>query len=206
MPATPLNQADGNRQPTSKKGNSMKANQLATLVLRLMGIYCLIQSIPLIGMSGAVVANLGRDTFGFAPVAVVAQLLPALGLLTTGILLILFAVSWGDRLVQPTTAAPDFSAVSFEQIQALAFAVAGVIIFTGALPQLANGIFDMATWAMFKGENQVLQTYRRREFIMEIGVIVKAAIGLYLFFNARGFANFWRSLRTFGTPKPPPGN
>jgi hypothetical protein len=183
----------------------MKANQLATLVLRLMGIYCLIQSIPLIGMSGAVVANMVRDNFGFGAVAVFAHLLPALGLLIIGVLLLLFAASWGDRLAQSPTAGADVSAVSFEQIQALAFAVAGVIIFTGALPQLASGIFNLANWAMFNSVNQLLQAYRRTEFITEIGAIAKAAIGLYLFFNARGFANFWRS-RQFGTPEPPPAN
>ena len=36
-----------------------------------------------------------------------------------------------------------------------------------------------------------------------VGVLLKAALGLWLFFGAQGFVNCWRSLRNFGTPKPP---
>jgi hypothetical protein len=41
-------------------------------------------------------------------------------------------------------------------------------------------------------------------FLTAIGTLLKAMLGLWLFFGARGFANFWRFLRNAGTPKPPP--
>jgi hypothetical protein len=38
--------------------------------------------------------------------------------------------------------------------------------------------------------------------IFAAGIILKTALGLWMFFGARGFANLWRTLQNFGTPNP----
>jgi hypothetical protein len=101
----------------------------------------------------------------------------------------------------------NVTVVSFEQIQILAFAVGGVLIFAGALPQLFNSIYSFFIWLH---QNPDKNPYLNNSFpnnprliLNAIGTLLKAALGLWLFFGANGFANFWRSLRNFGTPKPP---
>jgi hypothetical protein len=36
--------------------------------------------------------------------------------------------------------------------------------------------------------------------LLAFGALLKTALGLWMFFGARGFANLWRSSRNFGTP------
>mgnify|MGYP001608239338 CR=1 FL=1 len=185
----------------------MKPNQLATLTLRLLGIYCLIQSVPILGMFGTVIVYAQHSDGGSTTSALVASLLPGVCLLAIGILLIVFSTPLGEKLHRPVTAETIASPISFEQIQVLAFAVAGVLIFADALPQLFNSIFHLISWVTAGKDDWQRQgtygAYSFREGTAAIGTVLKTVLGLILFFRPRGFANFWRSLRTFGTPKPP---
>ncbi len=101
-------------------------------------------------------------------------------------------------------------AASFEQIQILAFAIAGVLIFAEAFPRLLNIVFTLLYFLIQLKDNRpypdAAWLFNRFGLVTAIGTLLKTALGLWLFFGAHGFANFWRSLRTFGTPNPPPGN
>jgi hypothetical protein len=207
-PAVSLNRNDDGR-PIPKKGNSMKPDQLATLVLRLLGIYCLIVFVPMVPLFSSVVfyARSSNDNYGMA--AIILAVLFLVFWLGVGILLMVCSVPWGKKLAPKDIGEGNITAVSFEQIQILVFAVAGVLIFAEALPQLLNSIFSFFTSLnQVAGRSQppAYAEFNWRSLLGAIGTLLKAALGLCLFFGAHGFANFWRSLRTFGTPKPPPGN
>ncbi|MGA2179866.1 MAG: hypothetical protein ABSH15_09835 [Verrucomicrobiota bacterium] len=212
LSATLFNSGDDRRQPIPTKGNSMKPNQLATLVLRLMGIYCLIQFIPAISISTSTAPIIfSQDSLSHSEVtAIVMAALFLAFQLVAGILLIVKSVPWGGKLTPKDAGEANIAAVSFEQVQVFAFAVVGALIFAGALPQLLNSIYSFLFYL-----NQVTAQnpstsfatpHNWRALLTAIGTLLKAALGLGLFFGARGFANFWRSLRTFGTPKSPSGN
>lgn len=186
----------------------MKPNQLATLTLRLMGVYCLIQSVPVLGMFGTLITYARHSDVGSTGGVFVASLLPGICLLVVGLLLLRFATPWGEKLSEPVAAQTSATPVSFEQVQILAFAVVGVLIFADALPQLVNNITFLISWVTAEKEGWQKQftnsVYSFQEVAAAIGIVLKAVLGLILFFRARGFARFWRSLRTFATPKPPP--
>ena len=115
----------------------MKANQLATLVLRLLGIYCLIVFVPTVSFF---------SVFFYAQNGAFVSILAGLFLilwLAVGISLIVRSVSWGEKLTPKDAGDEKITVTSFEQIQILAFAVAGVLIFAGELPQLFNSIFSL---------------------------------------------------------------
>jgi hypothetical protein len=188
----------------------MKANQLATLVLRLLGIYCLIQVIPAFNLVINMIPFVqGTPMDGhndtFSGIALIMALLFPFGLrLVAGILLLLRSVAWGERLMPNENGQQNITAISFQQAQVLAFAVAGVLIFADALPSLFLGIFNLANWFEVHASHPELQSnYTLRNGLTALGALAKALLGLGLFFCAHGFANFWRSLRNFGTPKPP---
>jgi hypothetical protein len=185
----------------------MKADQLATLLLRLMGIYCLIVLIPMAQLLNEVIlfAQNGSDGAGVAEVVVVLLLL--VGWLGVGIALIVFSRPLGQRLSPTNTDDGNLTVVSFEQVQILAFAVAGVLIFAETLPQLLSNIFALLYYLIqLKEKNPFPDNgwpFNRFGLAAAIGTFLKAGLGLWLFFGARGFANSWRSLRNFGTPQPP---
>ena len=187
----------------------MKANQLATLVLRLLGIYCLIVFVSMVPLFSSVLfyARSSNDSSGLAVIIIAVLFL--VFWLGVGIALIVCSVPWGEKLTPKNMGEGNITAVSFEQIQMLAFAVAGVLIFSEALPQLLNSISSFfSSLHQVTGRNQppAYTEFNWRSLLSAVGILLKAALGLWLFFGARGFANLWRSLRTFGTPNPPPAN
>jgi hypothetical protein len=187
----------------------MKPNLLATLVLRLLGIYCLLQFIPTLTVTTpAVPILMEAENLGASEIIMVTAVTLFLAFqLLVGILLIVKSVSWGERLAGQNASETNASTIAFEQLQALAFAVAGVLIFTAALPQLFSSFvsFFISIGQINRG-NQYSNgslLYSWRSLLVAIGVFLKAAVGLWMFFGAQGFVNFWRSLRNFGTTKPP---
>jgi hypothetical protein len=140
---------------------------------------------------------------------VVMTFLGAACWLAVGISLLVFSKPLAERITPDASEGANaaVAAVSFEQVQALAFALAGVFIFAETVPQLFPRIFTVLLYLFgLNHGNQGLpfdQQARRTEFSAAFGGLLKAGLGLWLFFGARGFANFWRSLRNFGTPKAP---
>ncbi|HEX3856970.1 MAG TPA: hypothetical protein VHY30_06725 [Verrucomicrobiae bacterium] len=181
----------------------MKANQLAALVLRLLGIYCLVQVIPVASIFTSVIFSALNGANGSASMAILAALF-LISPIVIGVLLIIRSVPWGEKLISKDAGDGNISAVSFEQVQMLAFAVTGILIFAGALPQLFNSVFNLLH--LLSSENsRNTDPIHNNPYLIEyaIGTLLKTALGLWLFFGACGFANFWRSLKNFGTPKPP---
>ena len=176
----------------------MKANQLAILALRLMGIYCLVEGISMLPFfvtatfGGAKGPDFSMAIGGAATLVVISAV---------GILLIVFSVSWGGKLTPTEASEEKNSPVTFRQVQVFGFALAGILIFANALPQLFNSIFNLLR-ATSTNPDGFFNT-SRSQIEYAIGTIAKAVFGIGLFFGADGFANFWSSLRNFATPKPP---
>ena len=184
----------------------MKAKQLATLVLRLLGIYCLIVFIPFVSVFDSAIyyAGSAHDASGLA--GVIFELIALAFWLGVGISLIVYSVPLGGKLTKDF-AESTFAALSVEQIQVLAFAIAGVLIFAGALPQLFNSIYSLLISLHQLAHHDQYPIGTKFDgwhtLLVGVGTFLKAGLGLWLFFGAHGFANFWRSMRNFGTPKPP---
>lgn len=185
----------------------MKANQLATLVLRLLGIYCLIQIVPTVTVlsSITIVAETAENSDFPSAMAFVHASIPSICWLVVAILLFVFSVPWGERLANGINAERIIE-ISFEQMQVLAFAVVGVLLLTEGLSQLCGSIYSISiSIGHFNREQNPIgpQFNDWRSLLSAFGFLLKTIIGALMFFGAQGFANFWRSMRNFGTPKPP---
>jgi hypothetical protein len=182
----------------------MKAHQLATLVLRLLGIYCLIEIIPYVSVYGSAIFYNRRDLDYTVNSAAIIAILPFAFWLGVGISLIVYSVPWGQKLTKDF-AESNVTTLSFDQVQVLAFAVAGILILAGSLPQLFNSIYSLSHLAeeeKYAGLKPV-KAVVWNTVLPAVGTFFKAGLGIWMFFGAQGFANFWRSMRNFGTPKPP---
>ncbi|HEY4952600.1 MAG TPA: hypothetical protein VII71_04340 [Verrucomicrobiae bacterium] len=185
----------------------MKVNQLATLVLRLLGIYCFLQIVPTVATLSSLIFTMriadhsdGLTIGAFTPV-----LLPLIGWLVIAILLFACSAQWGEKLTKSSNEA-SITTISFEQMQILAFAVVGALIFAEAISQLFGSIYSASISFKHLNKDQYptgMQFNDWHSLLNAFGIILKTALGLWMFFGARGFANFWRSTRNFGTPKPP---
>jgi hypothetical protein len=184
----------------------MKANQLATLALRLIGIYILVEFVPVIPVSLMFAPFLQENLNTYEIIMTAVVVLSVTAQFIVGILLIVKSVPWGEKLMPQNSTEINVTSISFEQVQVLAFAAVGALIFAGALSQLFNSIYSASIALTHFNKEQYpagTQIYDWRSLLTAFGVLLKTALGLWMFFGARGFANFWRSLRNFGTPKPP---
>jgi hypothetical protein len=183
----------------------MKANQLATLVLRLFGIYCLIVFLPSAAVFSSVIffTETTHDAAGIA--AMVIAVLSLAFWVGIGISLIVFSLPWGRRLTGDF-AETNVTTLPFEQVQMLAFAVVGILIFAEALPQLLNTVYSFSVSLHHLLNEEMYPPGMRvtdwHTLLVAVGTLLKIGLGLCLFFGAHGFANLWRSFRTFATPKP----
>lgn len=190
----------------------MKANQLATLVLRLIGIYVLLDFIPAISILISTVPLFVNSQMDWNASQFIAICVPSLIFfcqLILGILLIVKSGPWGEKLA-PSNSEEINTAISSEQIQVLVFAAFGILIFASALPQLLNSVylfFNSAYALTHKDPNSnyysASPSYYWHNLLVAIGTFLKVAMGLWMFFGAHGFTNFWRSMRSFATPKAP---
>jgi hypothetical protein len=178
----------------------MKANQFATLLLRLLGIYFLIDIVyefPTYGVEAL------SEMQGRYDRVAIETLTGLVAMAVVGILLIVFSVPLGKKLVSSDSSNEEIAAITFKQAQALAFAVAGVLTFAGTLPDLLRSIFDLLRAASSGNASTYPYSVGHLRVESAIGTIAKAGFGIWLFFGAEGFANFWSSVRNFATPKPP---
>jgi hypothetical protein len=187
--------------------NSMKANQLATLVLRLMGVYCLIQIVSTIAALSSLIFTMRvAEHADFSnPNVFMPTLIPLIAWVVVAVLLFARSVPWGESLAK-NFCETIITTISFDQIQALAFAVAGVMIFADGASRLLGDVYSVAISVNHFNKDQYpagAQYYDWRLILLAFGALLKTALGLWMFFGTKGFANLWSSARNFGTPKQP---
>ena len=174
----------------------MSALNLAIVGLRLLAIYCFVQSIPLFSAFG-VVGALSRadDPFGRSQVSAVATaLLPGGSLLLAAILLYVFSLPLARRLAAVQPAESTTPGCTVEQLQTVAFAVAGILILTF---RAIEAVIQLVRYKKESGIVPPPQLYDTGLYF--IGVVAQVVIGLVLVLNPRGFRNAWHRLRPAGT-------
>ena len=164
----------------------MSSRAIATLVLKIAGIYCIITSIPWLGH--AINSWLSFKLYNPDDVQswtlALGTLISCTILLALGGLLFFNAERLAPLLINLKKEARG-EGLSGPDLQAIIFSGVGVLVLGRSLPDLVQ---------------HVAQT-----FIFEklssgyyLGPLLQVGIGLGLFLGARGLAHFWHWLRTAG--------
>ena len=167
----------------------MKAKELATLMLRLVGIYCLIQAIShatlfinLIIMRSGVGGSAGSDW------ALELSLMPGILLGSIGVILFVFAPGLGNWLMPEASRESVVAAIAYEDWQRLLIAAVGALIFAGALPQLPAAVAAFLNLSEDSGFQRL--TYAAAGaygWTVAAGTIAKALLGFAMFVRPRLF-------------------
>ena len=177
----------------------MKANQLATLALRLLGIFLIaLSSIGIWQFGTAIEQIINREDNLDAKLKLLCLAAP----IVVGTLLIACAGPLGEKMTPKSTGTEGVSAITFRQIQTLAFAIAGLVIFAGALPEVLTSIFYIFR-SYSENSPEFFQGMSQMMIESSIGTLLRAALGIWLFFGASGFADFFSPTKYFATSKPP---
>jgi hypothetical protein len=179
----------------------MSSINLAIVGLRLLAIYCCIQSVPLFSTFGFTAVLFAPESFGRSQsLAIFTALLPGGFLLMLAILLFIFSHPLARRIASPASPEPGGSACTLEQVQAIAFGVAGLLILAAAFPGLARALQGLVVgYAHHKQSGVNSADWVFSSWAQFAGVIVQFLVGALLLLNPKGFRNVWRYLRTAGT-------
>jgi hypothetical protein len=179
----------------------MSTRNLAIVGLRLLAVYCFVESIPLFSQFVLMISLPHQEIFGTSESAAFRMaLLPCGSLLLLAALLFAYSVPLARRLAPDESASPAEMACTFEQLQAIAFAVAGILILAAALPSLGRAAEGLITLYKYRRESGAVDLHELRgSWLYSFGVIAQIIIGLVLLLNPRGFRNIWNWLRTAGT-------
>jgi hypothetical protein len=170
---------------------------LGTIGLQLVGLYCFINALPVLGMIAGFM-GMGR---GAVAESVLAAFIPFAAYAAMGVLLIRFAPRISVWLFRDNAAgvmAGPVAPGTGQYIQAIAFAVAGAVLVVTTLPNIVSLIWyafsDMG--AGFPASSMLIEP------------VMRFLAGLALFLQSKGLARLWHKIRAGGVigqqPEPAP--
>ncbi|MDR3457737.1 MAG: hypothetical protein P4N60_09850 [Verrucomicrobiae bacterium] len=173
----------------------------ALVGLRLLAIYCAIQAMLMFSTFGVVaVVFTPQSADHLQPSAVFISLLPGGLLLLLAILLFVYSPPLARRLAAPAAPEPAGNGCTVEQVQAIAFGIAGILILAEALPNVGRaGQGLLAVYAQYQqgGTNPPGQVFS--SWLYAAAVAAQLVAGALLLLYPKGFRNAWRHLRSAGT-------
>lgn len=170
----------------------MNARQLASLVLKLFGIFLLVRHLGFLFMMLGQV-NMIRSTglSGFDNTTGIAISVGAALLYVLACLLLVFQSDAIARRIAPDEPAMLAPGMDADTIQALAFCILGLVLLTKSIPELAqSGVY----YFMIEGEQY--QASSRVLYSQLVSTVIQFVIGLVLFLQADGLTGIWKKLRT----------
>ena len=172
----------------------MTKREVASLALKLSGIYAFIVSVSSFRTMMFMIASIGdHPGQGLNSTLLAAGYgIPLLLLLFLGWYLI-SASERLSRLIFPQDAAEDkISALSSEDAQTIAFSVVGLLLLTKAVP----GLFRVILWISDIYSRNLPLAFSKGRLVQEaVVVVVRLALGLYLFLGSKGLSELWHKMQ-----------
>ncbi len=175
----------------------MSKREFTAIILKLLGIYCLIQSLPLFGYLGMIV-NFSRDdrvNLFYSVLAFVIATIPFLVMLLASYILLRYADKLAKILIKEDGGMDITADVRPEELQAIGFSIAAVIIFLMAIPNLIYVIGSLCYFLMSDEFQSIYAVILRGKWSTLLSVVIQMALAVILFFRARGLANFWKRIQ-----------
>ncbi|MFA6054753.1 MAG: hypothetical protein WC769_05190 [Thermodesulfovibrionales bacterium] len=173
----------------------MNQYQIASLSLKLLGIYSIIEAIPLLRELSQVFAWRGSGIqMEGGPIQTDLLLLGILisfGLLIlVGICLILFSKSLARRITTKGEIITETTELTARNIQSIAFSVVGLVMIVIAIPHLVQLAANLQVLKN-AGSEAVKRDISIGTWVYSIGIAAQFIIGVLLFFGSRGLSSLW---------------
>jgi len=173
----------------------MNQHQIASLSLKLLGIYAIIEAIPLLRELSQVFAWRGStvqmESGPFQTNLILLGILVSFSLLLfLGFFLIFFSNSLAKRMSSKNEVISESTELTPKNIQSIAFSVVGLVMIVIAIPdlvQLAANLEGLKS----AGSEAIKKDISIGTWVYSIGLAVQFIIGVLLFLGARGLASCW---------------
>jgi len=164
----------------------MSPTQIASLSLKILGIYCIIKALPMLGASPGIFAFADYDSMYMFWGAV----LPFILEFGAGV----FLIAASNKLASKMTVADEkdiqTNQLTGSALQTIAFSILGIAMIAWAIPEVGK---ILANIQLLKNAGDELP-----EKSMAIGtkayaiaITIQCIVGLALFFGAKGLSSIW---------------
>ena len=172
----------------------MTKREVASLALKLSGIYAFIVSVSSLHTMMYMIAmhtnHANRVTI--SPFWAAGSAISFLFLVFLGWYLISASERLSRRLFPQDVEGDKISAFSSENMQTIAFSIAGLLLLTKAVPGLFQVILRISD---IYSRNLPLAFSKGRLVQEAVVVVVQLALGLYLFLGSKGLSELWHKMQ-----------
>jgi hypothetical protein len=176
----------------------MTKQEITVIVLKLLGVYAIIQAIPLLQYIWGLIGLINQDKAEISQRIwfCLAMGMPFLLMAVTAFLLIAKSERIAGLLFREDGPVSPTMSLSGQEIQAIIFSSVGVLVFLLSLPKLCQLVLNL--WYMrsqyVKGQ---LPTDRLVENAWQAGIAVGIQCGfaVLLFVRAKGLAHLWHRIQ-----------
>jgi uncharacterized membrane protein len=179
----------------------MSSHQIASLSLKLIGIFSIIQSIPILKSLSEVFAFRNSKIFMQQGNDYLEVNYLFIGIITSfslllllGIGLIIFSRGLSKKMVTDDVIKDSSSELSAKNIQSIAFSVVGLVMIVIAIPKLVQLGANLQALKS-AGVNSTKETISIGTLVYSISIGVQFIIGILLFVGAKGLSGIWHSLQ-----------
>lgn len=171
----------------------MTKRELAAFILKLLGVFTIIQSLPWLAYISMMIGSLGRDSS--SAWTYFCMSIPFLMALAITFILLTRSHRLASALIKEDGPSGLTTSLSPQEIQALGFSVVAVLVFLLAIPRLTQ--FCLTLWqvmSIVEFQNAKLSLIKSA-WQSGLSVVIQFALSILLFFRARGLANFWHRIQ-----------
>ncbi len=182
----------------------MSKQEFASIMLKLLGIYALLQAVimvpPLIQS-----VNLFRsfsEKFPIPRSAFFDLFFPVLLLVAVAVILLAGSDSLARKLIKVDDEFSLFASLSGREFQAICFSAVGVFVFLFGIPAVTDFFAHLWSLANARNHGAIVETNLLiNAWMTGICIILRFGLALYLFFRAPRLADYWH--RIHNIPQPP---
>ncbi len=177
----------------------MTQNQIASLSLKVLGIYSIIESIPLLRELSQVFAwrssQIEMENGTFNANLLLIGIITSVGLLALiGSCLIIFSKFFAKRMIHEEEEINAHTELSAKNIQAVAFSIVGLVMIVIAIPHLVQLAANLQALKS-AGSGSVRKDISIGTWAFSISVAVQFIIGVLLFWGGKGLSSIWYAIQ-----------
>jgi len=176
----------------------MTKRELAAFILKLLGVYAIIRSLPLFMYLSLTLATLGQEKDEVSGRVWMYFCMSVPSILTAIAAIVLLTCSRGLAavIVRQDSDARLSTSLRAEEVQAIGFSIVAVLVFLSAMPSLIE--FITSLWYVCTQPEGAASRLVRTAWQSGLSFAIQFVLAIVLFFRARGLANLWHRIHAGG--------
>ena len=167
----------------------MVNRQIASLGCKFLGIYSILQSIPLFG-NVLQVFSFATDDSSLTTNLLLSTFLPLLMIAALGIALLIFSNKFAQKMVPENAGKDTTASLSAKEIQTIAFSVVGLVMIVLAIPKIFQIGWNIHS-LQSAGDQRNTQELLMQNWSFTLATVIQFVIGIFLFIGSELLSSFW---------------